>query len=165
MTTGMTAMDSAETDAPANIVDIAAGSEEFGLLVPEGTLRGGLGGALGAVAAWTVLSRLRLSLTMEGLNIELSTRPSILVAGLGASVAVIDDLSASSMAPVAALLDDFGDRFDFIHASVLEPRALAAAVSGASTSVIVRPPSGAAPCVTSIRPLPPRSPGSSPSCR
>jgi len=51
---------------------------------------------------------------------------------LGASVAVIDDLSASSMAPVAALLDDFGDRFDFIHASVLEPRALAAAVSGAS---------------------------------
>ena len=51
---------------------------------------------------------------------------------LGASVTVIDDLSNADMGPVADLLDEFGDRYNFFRASILEPRALTEAVDGAS---------------------------------
>ena len=51
---------------------------------------------------------------------------------LGARVAVIDDHSGSDTGRVADLLDDFGDQLEFFRASILEPAALAEAVSGAS---------------------------------
>lgn len=51
---------------------------------------------------------------------------------LGAAVTVLDDLSNADMAPVADLLDAHAGRFRFIHASVLDPGALAEAVESAS---------------------------------
>lgn len=51
---------------------------------------------------------------------------------LGANVRVIDDLSNTTMGPVAEFLDGTPDHFDFVHASVLDPAALAEAVDGAS---------------------------------
>lgn len=51
---------------------------------------------------------------------------------LGATVTIIDDLSNAALDPIANLLDTHPDRFTFIHASILEPAALAEAISGAS---------------------------------
>jgi nucleoside-diphosphate-sugar epimerase len=50
---------------------------------------------------------------------------------LGASVSVIDDLSASSSVTIASLVERYPSRCDFFHASILEPGALAEAMQGA----------------------------------
>ncbi len=50
---------------------------------------------------------------------------------LGARVAVIDDLSNAGFDLPAALLDRWSENFRFVHASILERRALAEAVEGA----------------------------------
>jgi len=51
---------------------------------------------------------------------------------LGASVTVIDDLSNSSLAHLAELIETQPDRLRFIQASILEDAALAGAVAGAT---------------------------------
>lgn len=51
---------------------------------------------------------------------------------LGASVAVIDDLSTSKVETIAELVEQHPDRCDFLHASVLEPSAVREAMRGAS---------------------------------
>ena len=56
------------------------------LAASSGTMLGALGGGLGAVVAYLVVSRGRFSLTMEGLNVEVASDPSILVVGLVLSV-------------------------------------------------------------------------------
>lgn len=58
------------------------------LIVAEGLLIGLAGGGLGAVVAYTVVSRGRFSLTMEGLNVEVAPDPSIIVTGFILSVAL-----------------------------------------------------------------------------
>lgn len=50
---------------------------------------------------------------------------------LGATVCVIDDLSASELDGVAALVDRAPERVPFVHGSVLDPLALQEAVEGA----------------------------------
>ncbi|MCC5823683.1 MAG: NAD-dependent epimerase/dehydratase family protein [Planctomycetes bacterium] len=50
--------------------------------------------------------------------------------GLGARVAVIDDLSNASAAHVAGLIDQAPDRVRFVHASILERSALDEAMDG-----------------------------------
>ncbi|MEZ6211121.1 MAG: SDR family NAD(P)-dependent oxidoreductase [Phycisphaerales bacterium] len=51
---------------------------------------------------------------------------------LGASVAIIDDLSTGDAEYPAHLIDKWGDRVRFIYASILEPPALRAATENAS---------------------------------
>lgn len=52
---------------------------------------------------------------------------------LGASVAVIDDLSNASLAHLAERIETEPDRLRFVHASILEDAALADALEGCST--------------------------------
>lgn len=52
--------------------------------------------------------------------------------GLGARVTVIDDLSCSTAQNLAELIDLDPERVRFVHASILDDRALAGAVEGAS---------------------------------
>ena len=56
------------------------------LIVAEGLVMGVIGGSLGAVGAWVMVSRGRFSLTMEGLNVEVASDPTILLTGLALSV-------------------------------------------------------------------------------
>jgi putative ABC transport system permease protein len=58
------------------------------LIVAEGAVLGIAGGVVGAVGAFVVVSQGRFSLSMEGLNVEVSTSPGILVTGLVMSVAL-----------------------------------------------------------------------------
>ncbi len=55
------------------------------LILIEGTALGLSGGMVGAIGAM-ILTRQRLSLTMEGLNIEISSDPRVIAVGLGLSV-------------------------------------------------------------------------------
>lgn len=57
-----------------------------GLIVGEGALLGVIGGAVGAVAAWGLITQNRFTLTMEGQSIEVGSSPLLLVIGFGASV-------------------------------------------------------------------------------
>ena len=56
------------------------------LIVTEGVLLGVIGGGAGALAAYILVTRGRFSLTMEGLNVEIASDPSILLVGLVLSV-------------------------------------------------------------------------------
>jgi putative ABC transport system permease protein len=56
------------------------------LIITEGLVMGLLGGGLGAIAAYVLVSQGRFSLTMEGLNVEIASDPSILFVGLIVSV-------------------------------------------------------------------------------
>ena len=56
------------------------------LIVVEGMLLGLLGGVLGAVSAFLVVRQGRFSLTMEGLNVEIASDPTVVVLGLVLSV-------------------------------------------------------------------------------
>jgi putative ABC transport system permease protein len=56
------------------------------LIVAEGLVMGVVGGCLGAAGAYLMVSQGRFSLTMEGLNIEVASSPSILLTGLVISV-------------------------------------------------------------------------------
>ncbi|MCP3903927.1 MAG: FtsX-like permease family protein [Planctomycetes bacterium] len=58
------------------------------LVIVEGALMGVLGGTAGAIAAFLVVHRGRFSLTMEGLNVEITADPTIIVIGLLMSVAL-----------------------------------------------------------------------------
>src|SRR5690606_10405075 len=51
--------------------------------------------------------------------------------GLGATICVIDDLSNSDLSHLGELIDLEPDRVRFVHASVLDDDAAAAAISGA----------------------------------
>jgi putative ABC transport system permease protein len=52
------------------------------MVMIEGALLGLAGGAIGVFAAWLVASLGRYSMTMEGLNVEISSDPLILVIGI-----------------------------------------------------------------------------------
>jgi putative ABC transport system permease protein len=56
------------------------------LIITEGLLLGLIGGGLGALAAYLFVSRGRFSMTMEGLNVEIASDPSILFTGLVMSI-------------------------------------------------------------------------------
>jgi putative ABC transport system permease protein len=58
------------------------------LIIAEGMVLGVAGGLLGAVAAWIFVSRGRFSLTMEGLNVEIASDPSLVIVGLLLSIAL-----------------------------------------------------------------------------
>ncbi len=58
------------------------------LAAAEGLLLGLVGGALGASAAWMVLTVGRFSLTVEGANLELASDPAIALTGIGIAIAV-----------------------------------------------------------------------------
>jgi putative ABC transport system permease protein len=58
------------------------------LIVAEGMLMGAVGGVIGAIAAFIVVSRGRFALTMEGLNVEIASDLSVIVVGLVMSVAL-----------------------------------------------------------------------------
>ena len=59
-----------------------------GLIIAEGVVIGVVGGLVGAVLAFVVVSQGRFSLTMEGLNVEIAADPMIVLLGLGMSVAL-----------------------------------------------------------------------------
>ena len=52
------------------------------MVVFEGAVLGIIGGGLGALAAWTVTRIGHFSMTMEGINIEISSSPMLLVLGI-----------------------------------------------------------------------------------
>lgn len=56
------------------------------LVITEGTVLGALGGGVGALAAYLVISQGRFSLTMEGLNVEVASDASMLIAGFAVSI-------------------------------------------------------------------------------
>lgn len=58
------------------------------LIVAESTLMGVCGGVVGAIAAYAVVYQGRFSLTMEGLNVEITADPVIVIVGLLMSVAL-----------------------------------------------------------------------------
>lgn len=61
------------------------GSDIMRMIVLESLLLGTLGGLLGAGLSFSFLHFQRFSLTMEGLNIEVSSDPNVLIAGFVAS--------------------------------------------------------------------------------
>ncbi len=58
------------------------------LIITEGLVLGIIGGGCGAGAAYLFVSQGRFSMTMEGLNIEIASDPSILFVGLAISVVI-----------------------------------------------------------------------------
>ena len=56
------------------------------LIVTESTLLSMTGGVIGAVAAIVVVTRSRLSMTMEGMNIEIVPDPIVMAIGSGVSI-------------------------------------------------------------------------------
>lgn len=58
------------------------------MVVIEGAILGLTGGAIGVVAAWSVTRLGRYSMTMEGLNVEISSDPIILVIGITIALAL-----------------------------------------------------------------------------
>jgi putative ABC transport system permease protein len=79
------------------------------MVVAEGALLGLAGGAVGALAAWALLSRARLAVATEGIQIEFSTEISVALVALAASAATgaLASLVPSILAarrPIAASL-------------------------------------------------------------
>ncbi|MCA8925975.1 MAG: FtsX-like permease family protein [Planctomycetes bacterium] len=62
------------------------GATIAGLIVAEGALLGLLGGGAGAVGAFALLSLQTYSVSMEGVHVEVSAGPSLLLSGLVASI-------------------------------------------------------------------------------
>ena len=58
------------------------------LIIAEGMVMGLVGGAIGAAATFAVVEYGRFSLTMEGLNVEVTADPSIVAIGLVMSIAI-----------------------------------------------------------------------------
>ena len=58
------------------------------MVVIEGAILGLTGGAIGVLAAWVVARVGRYSMTMEGLNVEISSDPIILVIGITIALAL-----------------------------------------------------------------------------
>ena len=58
------------------------------MVVFEGAVLGILGGGIGALAAWSVARIGHFSMTMEGLNVEISTSPLLLLIGISLSLAL-----------------------------------------------------------------------------
>ena len=58
------------------------------MVVIEGAILGLTGGAIGVVSAWSVTRLGRYSMTMEGLNVEISSDPIILVIGITIALAL-----------------------------------------------------------------------------
>jgi putative ABC transport system permease protein len=58
------------------------------MVIIEGALLGLAGGAIGVFAAWLVTRIGRYSMTMEGLNVEISSDPFILVIGITIALAL-----------------------------------------------------------------------------
>jgi putative ABC transport system permease protein len=58
------------------------------MIITEGLLMGLVGGAVGASAAFAVVKVGRFSMTMEGLNVEVGSDPSILIVGLVISIVI-----------------------------------------------------------------------------
>ena len=53
------------------------------MVLLEGAILGILGGGVGALAAWLFTKIGRFSMTMEGLNVEISSDPTVLAIGIG----------------------------------------------------------------------------------
>ena len=53
------------------------------MILLEGAILGILGGGVGALAAWLFTKIGRFSMTMEGLNVEISSDPTVLAIGIG----------------------------------------------------------------------------------
>ena len=58
------------------------------LIIAEGVVMGLAGGLVGAVTSWFIVGRGRFSMSMEGMNVEIASDPTVILIGLGLSVAL-----------------------------------------------------------------------------